>query len=389
MTAIRLDAYDESGIIGGNLRFVKVSLDNSCILRPFIYNILHFNSLAVTKGILKGQRVEDKKKYMEMILNDPAIEVDQFLFSPDHQLEVLRKFTMGELSRMYGLRGKLIEGFMNPAVLNSKASEVSNYCRRFIKPDRYVEIFMKSYGYRMIIDYLSLDGKFSSSKVLSLVDGGFPLVFWAPKLTTQTRIDGLPFSSKAIPILGITNGDEYFPTVSLAGNIAYIINQIPGMIFPYTMKDIPRMDEDQLNKFCKKFSESYGEKRFFRRVLFIGHIDRDLQYSIPFLQYLDTGEILEAFRVKWSFNNFNKEFGLSRRKDTVVVGKIRNQQDNILLEECKSLGLEVVEINNFKDSFESFLDNLLEGAKISNLDADRVQKVEKIIELTKNRVKNT
>lgn len=49
MTIVEPNGYDESGIIGNDLRFVRVGLGIHEELRPFIYNLLHFGSVVTTK----------------------------------------------------------------------------------------------------------------------------------------------------------------------------------------------------------------------------------------------------------------------------------------------------------------------------------------------------
>jgi hypothetical protein len=87
---IELNGYDETGTVGRNLRFVRVGLNAENELRPFVYSLLHFGTITTTKNFLNGQSDDRKASYVRMILNDPAIQVSQYTFSTDHQIDVLR-----------------------------------------------------------------------------------------------------------------------------------------------------------------------------------------------------------------------------------------------------------------------------------------------------------
>jgi hypothetical protein len=56
-------------------------------------------------------------------------------------------------------------------------------------------------------------------KLISFVDGGYPFTFWKEELIKQKETDGV-FLPNTISINGLSNGDEYFPMINIAGTIA-------------------------------------------------------------------------------------------------------------------------------------------------------------------------
>lgn len=75
MVKVELNGFDESGNIGGKLRFIRVGMNATCELRPFVYNLLHFGSITASKATLKGQVNEIKLHYLRNILADQNIDV--------------------------------------------------------------------------------------------------------------------------------------------------------------------------------------------------------------------------------------------------------------------------------------------------------------------------
>ena len=90
MTIVELNGFDESGNIGENLRFTRVAMDVHDELRPFIYNLLHFGSLTVSKKMVRGQSPENRKAYVRAIFDDPSIQVNHYAYPPTHQLDLLK-----------------------------------------------------------------------------------------------------------------------------------------------------------------------------------------------------------------------------------------------------------------------------------------------------------
>lgn len=399
---IEVNGFDESGIIGENLRFIRVGIDINYQLRPLIYNLLHFGSLVVTKKMLKGQHSDVQKAYVRAVLNDPAIDINHYAFQPLVQLDILRHFTICELNRVADRRKDLINALNSPNLKNT-VSDVLNYLRRYVDAWGYTERFIKSYAYMKIVEDLKktskvLSGRFINNHlVFILVDGGYPLVFWRDNLLKSADIMGPSvFSKEKTPIFGISNGDEYYPIISLAGNIATITNRFYEMIYPQSVKEISRPSTDfSLEEYCKDYEKSFERPKFLPRILFIGYIDRNLQYLIPFLHYEKTGNLCEPFRVLYSergsLRSFYKRFRGDSRRDIVVCGKIRkeNPKEVSMLEECKSFRLKVVNAENFFSDFKDLLSRINEEAQGSNIDRLSLAKISIKLDKTKEIVQRS
>lgn len=399
---VELNGFDESGIIGENLRFIRVGIDIHCELRPFVYNLLHFGSVVVTKNMLKGQYPDVQKAYVRAILNDPAIDVNHYAFPPIVKLDLLRAFTLCEFNRVVDKRRELIK-HLESADLKETVSNVIGYFKKYTDPWGYTERFIKSYGYRMIIEDLQrtsrvLSDKFTSDyRVISFVDGGFPLVFWAANFLRPVEImRPSRFSKEKTPIYGISNGDEYVPIVSIAGNVASITNRFYEMIYPQSVKEISRPITFSLEDYCNDYERFCGKPKFFPRLLFIGQIDTNLQYLIPFIHSKNMANmIFEPFRVlydkKGSFRSFYKRFRGDSKKDIVVCGKIRkdNPKENSMYQECKDLGLTMIDASSFLGGFEALLDRIGEEAKGSNLDRFALSKITGRLDKLEEQVKSS
>lgn len=105
LRVVEFNGFDESGIIGENLRFVRVGIREENGLRPFVYNLLHFGSVSASKAYLAGASDRAKAEYVRMVLTDPAFTVTPYVFPTEHQIQVLRKFTLLEQKQLFTLEG--------------------------------------------------------------------------------------------------------------------------------------------------------------------------------------------------------------------------------------------------------------------------------------------
>ena len=341
-SVVELDGYDETGTVGRNLRFVRVGLNAANELRPFVYNLLHFGTITASKRFLRGQTEERKASYVRMILADPAIQVSQYTFTADDQIDVLRQFVLLECKGLFRRREPIVLALQQH---NERAAleSIADYLRRYERSPFWLESFVKSYGFRMVVADLIHSSKvlrnpkFSDYQVLSYVDGGFPFVFWWQHFLSSVS-PGSRFSGDRTPVFGITKGDEYYPVISMAGNFAYITNTVPGMIYPHNIIELPRMSKTDLNQFYEEYSTRVSRPTFLKRTLFIGDIPPALQYTIPFILHRNSGyrHIYEAFRLEpsSSLRRFYRDLGYYPQNDVVIVGKIGTKEEKNLYDEC-------------------------------------------------------
>jgi hypothetical protein len=396
---IEANGYDESGIIGRNLRFVRVGMTIENSLRPFVYNLLHFRSVSATKRFLSGISNDIKIDYIKKVMNDPAIDVTQYQFSTDHQIDILRQFTLLEEKSWYKKRREIVFSILDTQDLSRKRvtlENLSSYLKRYERAPYWMESFIKSYGFRMITEDLAktsrilIDRSIDDYKVISYVDGGFPFVFWWRHFL-NFQSSGSRFSPHNTPIFGVTKGDEYYPATSMAGNIAYITSTTLGMVYPHNILELPTMNFEQLNDFYSLFSQTTNVPTFQKRILFVGYIPRDFQYLIPFILHIgsDLKQVFEPFRLRWKYQGtlktFYRTFGYYPENDMVILGSLRSEHDKEIAKECYNRELDCQNAEDMIDVYKDLLDKIKEQSEASNLNIRQRQRVSRVINFAKEK----
>jgi hypothetical protein len=397
---IEINGYDETGIIGRNLRFVRVGMDIKDSLRPFVYNLLHFRSVSATKRFLGGISDAIKVDYVKKAMNDPAISVTQYSFSTDLQIDILRKFTLLEEKNLFSKRGDILYCLMNQGDLKGMLEDMASYLKRYDRSPYRMESFIKSYGFRMIIEDLQRSSSvlknraINDYRIVSYVDGGFPFVFWW-RTFLAFQDPNSRFSLQKTPIYGVTKGDEYYPATSMAGNIAFISSCIPGIVYPHNIVDLPEMDSSKLNEFYNLFSQTTDIPTFHKRVLFVGSLYRDFQYLIPFILHLgsDYQYVFEPFRLQWknggTLKAFYRTFGRYPENDIVVVGPCNRLEDKEIAKECAALDLDCQNAADLLDVYNDLLDKIEEQSEASNLTILQKQRISQSILFAKQKARES
>jgi len=394
---VEINGFDESGVIGKHLRFIRVGIEINNSLRPFVYNLLHFRSIGVTKKFLRGVSDDIKVDYVRKIMSDPSISVSQYIFSPDHQLDVLRQFTLFEEKTLFHKRGILLLSLQNKNTQDALEEHIQ-YLKRYERSPYWMESFIKSYGFRMAVQDLVKTSKvLSNSKisdytVVSYIDGGFPFAFWWRSFLLA-QFPASRFNMRRTPIYGVTKGDEYYPITSMAGNIAFITSTIPGMIYPHNILELPKMSFSDLRGFYSEFSERVGIPTFQKRVLFAGYLPRDFQYTIPYILHVNDSyqNVYEPFRLNWEPNgtlkSFYRTFGRYPEKDIVIFGPAQTEEDKQIMQECRDQGLECHDCKEFIENYMKLIDEIENESTVSNLNQDQLSKIKNAIERSKEIVK--
>jgi hypothetical protein len=397
---IEVNGYDESGIIGKNLRFVRVGMTVENSLRPFVYNLLHFRSVSATKNFLNGMDNARKIDYVKNAMTDPAISINQYSFSTDHQIDILRQFTLLEEKSLYVKRGEVIYDMLYNKGKNDSVRNLCDYLKRYERSPYWMESFIKAYGFRMIVENLQHTSKVISNrsisdyKVISYVDGGFPFVFWWHPFLALQNPDSR-FSLQKTPIYGVTKGDEYYPATSMAGNIAYITSTTPGMVYPHNIAELPKMASYQLNDFYNHFIQATQIPTFHKRILFVGYLYRDFQYLLPFILHIgdDYYHIYEPFRLHWvkggTLRSFYRTFGKYTKNDVVIEGALTTSNDKEIAKECETMDLDCHDATDYLGVYRDLLDKIREQSEASNLSMEQRQKVAQTIVLAKQRAKES
>jgi hypothetical protein len=178
--------------------------------------------------------------------------------------------------------------------------------------------------------------------------------------------------------------DEYYPVTSMAGNIAYIANTVPGMIYPHNISDLPKMGKPELNEFYDEYATRVSTPTFLKRVLFIGSIPWVLQYAIPFILHHKSGynDIYEPFRLEpgKSLRSFYRTFGRYPQNDILIEGKLQFGRDQQLHDECEQeAALERRSAQQFVSDYRELASGIEQEASQSNLTFQQVSGVRQAI----------
>ncbi|WP_456473949.1 hypothetical protein [Candidatus Pyrohabitans sp.] len=399
---VEYNGFDETGSLGNDIFFIRVGLDRKNYFRAYIYNILHFGELIINKYDLKRKPVKQKNKYLRSILNDPVINVDNYVLPKENQVHILRSLMLRDMKKLFEFRKDLIAAFLweKEEFINSlkvggfpefkNIPDFMSHLRNYENPHLYLEWFIKSYSYRMIFPHLAQTSRIlrnphitSDYKVISFIDGGRPFCFWYDSFLRNSRRDS-KFDIAKTPIFGISNGDEYFPVVMMAGNIATLWK---SHFYPQGLRQVPMWKKDfDFESFYNEFVKSLYPPKYFNRVLFIGQIPKELQYSIPMILHREDYyyNIYEPFRIHHttkgsSINSFERKMGKITGNDIIISGRILTRQDRKVWEEFIERGLDEKSqhIMEYQDKFNTFLDILQGQTEITNLDNNYKEKIMK------------
>lgn len=363
------------------------------ILKPFIYNIFHFGTLTISKKSLRDMSIRIKKRYIRHVFTDPSFSIHQYSISVDAQLLLMKHLMINEFNNVAMRRGELIRAFDQKSW--DGVSSVIKPLRKYLWAWHYIEPFVKAYGFKYAVNDLRRTSKIlrdprnlDDCKVYSYIDGGYKFTSWAREFLNAGTRRGDCFSHARSPIIGISHGDQYYPSVSLAGNIASLTNKEPTLSLPFKLRQIDINPTEDIDALALSYSQQCSEPFFIRRILFFGHIPNDIQYTIPYVHFLNSKKIWEPFRVSDNFQGFFKQFRGDSSKDLIVRGGIRpGTNDELLEKECEEYGLRVVDATVFKEQINNFLADIFKHCTETSLTLherdvleNRMSRIEKTIE---------
>jgi len=393
MVLIEINGFDESGKVGEDIKFVQVGVKTENELRPLIYNILTFGSVIVTKGALLGQSHINQKQYVRAIRDDPVINTTFYNFSLEEQGKLLCDLLLYDYSDIYSIRSRLVS--YNKQGNTEKIWEITDSLKKYYNPRKYLESFVKSYVYRCIIEKLDKTSPVLRSnptveyRVISQIAGGYPFMCWWNSFLQKAPVC---FSTQKTPIFGISNGDQYFPLPILAGNLASIIHKFPEMNLSGSLKTIS-YSREIFEEFYPVFLNNSERPRYYPRFLFIGDINENLQFLIPYTHYRNSKYVIyEPFRITHSFKDFYKEFygKAPRSKDIVVYGKIRkDSNEENLFKEAQDMELNLVPAVNFCEPVNKVLSLIQEEAYNLSIDSAKITKINSVINKTTEIIKKS
>jgi hypothetical protein len=396
MVAIEINGFDETGEIGETIKIVRVGLNENDEWKPFIYNILHFGTLTLSKRNLKDQSDRAKKYYLQNVFMDQSFSINEYVIYPEIQLNLLKMLMISEFSHIFLKRLELIKilkSELPQEEIKKIISEVLSTTHKYNSPWIYTEACIKAYGHRIAVEDLKRVSKVFKNRsnddlIISHIDGGFPFAFWGEAFQEKQEKLGESFDRYHTPIYGISHGDEYYPSINLAGSIAFITSTCPSASFPHRYTEIVERKDIPWDEFVLEYSKNCSSPRFFSRLFFIGNIPSDLQYLIPYLKHKEKNQIWEPFRIHESFESFYRKYRGVRKNDLVVIGNARNDDDKKLIEECKNLGLNNIEALSFTENATDFIDFVLSESKGTNLGARELSTIDIRLNQIKRRFKD-
>jgi len=382
MSSHQINGLDEAGRIGDNIIFTKVSLNRENEINLLIYNLLSFNKIILNKSDIKGHEPPRLFKYIKALHDDETINVSHYIMRHRTQnllLSSLFRFVADDLFRS---RGDLISLFEERDW--SIIQRALNILNRFKKKNIFAESYVKSFGFKKIaeqigrvllrkhgIDELS---KRDSPRTVIQIDGGYPFSFWWYDLM-QNPESGL-ISGKAL-ITGITNGDNFYPTVSSAGTISGIMSSHPERRYLYPLRELEiyrsQFEDENISSFSYKHSKSLEKPIYQNRILKIGSITNELWSTIPYLKHLkeDRKKTYEVFTIHTEndISDFFREWGYGKPENTnIIVGTLATTRERENVSWCIKERYPVEYTTDYKDDFDTLISNLSARVDIAHPD---------------------
>jgi len=369
-TYVEINGMDESGSVGEPIIFVRIGVSLLHELQIILRNIEYFNKLMASKYFLKGYETSTLFKYVLDFINDPSLDITIFRMFPETQLKILRELSLltGEtlfqcrktLTKMFDLEGNLT------TVDQPTASEISKAVgklKRFRNPKIWLESFIKSYGMMTITKRLGEISKslskpgFTDHFLVIQIDGGFPFAFWWKYLLNE---DDPCFKKGSFVVNGISNGDNYYPSISTAGTIAESLFRNVEKLHLFPVYPIKYETTFDLNTFCEDHGKAMEMHTFQNRILFVGRIREGVRTCIPYLMHLrGRKKTYEPFGIRIPIKWFSKVHGFGTAENTVIVqGSYLSPRDKENLRFCKDNGYPIYHVSDFKESFEELINKL-------------------------------
>lgn len=368
---IEINGIDEAGRIGENILFTRVSVERDFEIHLLLYNLSFFNKLIPNKKDPKGYDKKSLIRYVRDIIETGIFKIAIYKMRYKQQVVLLRLLYYFLSEDLFRSRGKILELFQRKdwGVIQT----VLDSLNRFKKKSIFAESFVKAFGMKKIVEdlgkyylqkYESFE-KLSSDRgprIIVQVDGGFPFAFWWKDLLENEKF-GL-VKNKCL-ISGITNGDEYYPTMATAGTISNILHLHPEIHYLYPIKELDSLEiknqQEELYRFYKQHSFSLSRPIYQNRILIIGKVIDKLDCCIPYLFHIQEGrkKTFETFRISGLAENFLRDWGYGSEQDTnIVVGRLTSSLDKENLQYCRERGYPIKYLSDFKNTFDELVNKL-------------------------------
>lgn len=377
-TLVEINGLDEAGKVGETIWFVRLGVRIDSELQILLRNLEHFDKLIVRKSDLFGREEKNLMKYARDVIDDPILNISIFRMQLQTQIQVLKEYFGFLCNEMFKARKILIDGLklaeMSQTVLTQKANEseetppqnpmwqVVETLQRFEHHPYLCESLVKSYGMMNLTARLDrISDLFKTSlglgtkrMLVTQIDGGYPFAFWWQKLVRSSHLSNI--KKKNVYITGVSHGDCYYPTLSVAGAIAFILNRYPHRASFLPIHEMVYDDRFPMDaEFYDGHTKALNRPTFVNRMIFLGIISPDLMTCLPYcLHRLDRRRTYEPFHIEISSESFFGRYGSGKPENTVVIlGKLNTAKHRADVWSCKSKGYECKHLADLKDGFES------------------------------------
>jgi len=373
-----IHGLDEAGRIGEKIIFCEASINCNDEVPLMLRNIWHFHKLILNKNDVRGYDETTLLKFVSELIDERTIIIHLYNLSNDFQNLLLRGLFYHLSNNLFRIRGQIIESYTkrDRIILEDVLKNLNAFKRKAI----YSESFVKSYIMKEITGKIGSSYLRQYSTIENLqgdngpridiqIDGGYPFAFWWSDLLDNLS-SGL-IRGKCF-VTGLTNGDTYYPVVSLAGTIASILHKYPAKQYYFPINEINKLEVDTSSEvfFQHYIRHAYSLSKpiFQKRMLLIGSYQDDLKPLIPYIYYKkqNRSNTYEPFFIQESLENFIKEFGYGSPENTIIiVGKLDNTTQKQDLKKCREFGYSIIEINELKEDIDQFFTELVSEAELS------------------------
>jgi len=370
-----IHGIDEAGRIGDNIYFSEVSVpifnENYLMIR----NLEGFNKLILNKFDINGFDAKSLFKFARDSCDDPVIEVRLYSMSQKIQNKLLVLMFKHLSERLFKTRGELIKYFNDPNM--TYVQRTLNTLNAFKRKNIYAESFVKSLGIKKIVETLGKIylGKYSPEelededgpKLHINIDGGYPFSFWWYDLLNQEN-NGLNMGKCLI--IGITNADNHYPVVSLAGTLAGILEKFSDKRYYYQVTPLQfEIDEQEISNHSYNHHRSLSRPVYQNRLLLLGDMEDSTRSLMPYICHLHENrtKTFEPFNINTSIENFMKDFGYGEPNNTLILkGKLITTEERNSIAFCEERGYEIKECIDFQDTIEAMFSSLSDEIDIGS-----------------------
>ena len=366
-TLVEINGLDEAGRIGENICFVRVGLRIDGEVQLLLRNLDYFGKLIVRKEDLFGREEKNLLRYLRDSLDDPCIDVSIFNMNVQTQMEILKRYLEYLSGDIFRARGVLIGAFQT--IMTNKVSkelidtsesdfyQVTNMLKMYEQYPFLYESVTKSYGMMSVTKKLDVESKLfrnplsagSRYMLVVQVDGGYPFVFWWHRFLDIATLTNIKKGNAHFA--GVAQGDSYYPAISTAGTLAFVINQYPQRTYFLAKSDIKYDENFPLNEeYYFTHTNSIIRPTFENRLLLIGEFNPELKSCLPYsIHRTDRKRTFEPFQIETSAKSFFDRFGYGKPENTmVVIGRLKTSQQKEDFKFCKEKGYTCHHISDFK-----------------------------------------